>query len=163
MRQRHLLAFFLCIAFLMLCFASSAIAQTPPPDDAGVSLVVDAGASVPATVEPPKDAGSAIKMFYDAIVHHDWWLLAALALVGAGMVVNWGLTKKSLFFKRDGVRVVVVAIIAGIGGFLHAWMADVPPDVDTASASLKMFIMAAFAYMMKKKLASGSPAATARR
>lgn len=165
MRQRHWLAMLLCVMFLVLSLAVRvAHAEEPVLDGGGQVALIDAGPTAPATSPviaptPPKDAQSLFREVYDAIAHKDWWLVAGLALVGVGMAVNWGLTKKWSVFRRDKVRIAVVAVLAGGGAVLNAWLANVTPDDATAKGAMKMFIMAVFAYMMKKKLESSDTGA----
>jgi hypothetical protein len=157
MRQRHLLAVLVLTAFLVVSLmVRIASAQEAVLDGGSSTALLDAGAlpaPTPAvTPTPPEDTQTLFREVYDAFAHKDWWLLGALGLVGVGFVVNTGLTKKWAFFRRDRVRMAVVAALAAGGALVNAWLANVTPDEATASGAVKMFVAAVFAYMLKKKL-----------
>jgi hypothetical protein len=169
MRQRHLIAGLLCFAFfLLVTFVSVSSPHASPATPALLTAPVllasgdtapDAGAvalpapTVPATAPTqPTDAPSVIRDAYDAIVHGNWFLAAGVLLVGAGMVVNFLLAKGWSVFKKDRVKMGIVAVLAGAGAFMHAWVAAAPPDLDTVTGAIKVFVAAVFTYMAAKKV-----------
>lgn len=169
------LAFVCCISTAPIATAQPA--SSPITSDASVDNATPTDASSPApvassssgsgsgsgsdaTVDPhkssvdPESTESLMKAAYKAITTKNWFLLAGVGLALIALGVNTALAKKWSVFKNGKVKWVTVGVLAGIGGLVHAWIADVPiPTEQTFMGALKVFVAAVFAYVSAKQIA----------
>src|SRR5690606_1982959 len=91
---------------------------------------------------------------YNAIASKDWFLVAGLALMLVVQGANWALAKWwPSANDTDVKKIAITAALSGLGALATAWAADRTPDVETLKGAIKVWAVAAWAYVVLRKAA----------
>lgn len=96
-----------------------------------------------------------IQSIYDAVMHHQWWMLASLVLMAMTALIRWGAPKVhgklGAWLQTDHGAITLVFTTSILGGLATAFAGGVKPTFETLQRSLVVAISAAVSYPTVRK------------